>query len=128
MLEAPLEKLACSQVAFAVFSFDARQQRIDFLFRKRQDALADFGGAFLGVRHERTDQYARWIGAQNQAGSLNGDRFDGHAAGWLKTVTAFCMIRISARESRKARVDSAPWLPLTRSTCRASRQPPVLEE
>ena len=47
-------------------------------------------------------------------------------AGSLNTVMAFCMSRISASESRKASVDSAPWFPLTRSTCNASRQPPVL--
>src|SRR3970040_5613 len=46
----------------------------------------------------------------------------------LNTVTVFCINRISPSESRNASVDSAPWFPLTRSTCKASRQPPVLEE
>src|SRR3970040_2352140 len=46
----------------------------------------------------------------------------------LNTVTVFCINRISPSESRKASVDSAPWFPLTRSTCKASRQPPGLEE
>ena len=35
---------------------------------------------------------------------------------------------ISASESRNASVDSAPWFSLTRSTCSASRQPPVSGE
>ena len=50
------------------------------------------------------------------------------AIGCLKLVRMFCASRISARESRKARVDSAPWFPLTRSTCSPSRQPPVSGE
>ena len=52
----------------------------------------------------------------------------GYGAGGLNKVTAFCARRISASESRKASVDSAPWFWFTRSTCNASRQPPVVAE
>ena len=39
----------------------------------------------------------------------------------------FCSACISASDSRKASVDSAPWFWLKRSTCKPSRQPPVVE-
>src|SRR5437879_12255089 len=45
--------------------------------------------------------------------------------GSLKLVSIFCAKRISTNESKKARVDSAPWFRLTRSTCNTSWQPPV---
>ena len=48
--------------------------------------------------------------------------------GSLKLVSIFCARRISANESRNASVDSAPWFPLTRSTCKPSPQPPVSGE
>src|SRR5712691_7489653 len=57
----------------------------------------------------------------------NGD-YTSTAIGSLKLVSMFCAKRISANESKKARVDSAPWFRLTRSTCNPSRQPPVLGE
>lgn len=43
----------------------------------------------------------------------------------LDTDVASCVRRISARESKKARVDSAPWFRLTRSICKPSLQPPL---
>src|SRR5437879_3354110 len=48
--------------------------------------------------------------------------------GSLKLVSIFCAKRISTNESKKARVDSAPWFRLTRSTCNPSRQPLVSGE
>src|SRR5450756_1700536 len=46
--------------------------------------------------------------------------------GSLKLMSVLWSVCISASASRKASVDSEPWFWLTRSTCRPSRQPPVL--
>src|SRR5205085_5650551 len=70
----------------------------------------------------------------SRAGDVN--RLGGHAfgsqlsttMGARKLVTIFCVRRSSARDKRNAKVDSAPWLRLTRSTCSPSRQPPVRGE
>src|SRR5713226_7544557 len=61
----------------------------------------------------------------NETGS---GHYSSTAIGSLKLVSIFCAKRISANESKKARVDSAPWFRLTRSTCNPSRQPPVSGE
>src|SRR5262245_22436987 len=61
----------------------------------------------------------------NETGS--GD-YPSTAIGSVKLVSIFCAKRISATERKKARVDSAPWFGLTRSTCNPSQQPPVLGE
>ncbi len=53
--------------------------------------------------------------------------FDYSADGSLKLVRVFCSACISASDSRKASVDSAPWFWLNRSMCNPSRQPPVVE-
>src|ERR1039457_7264886 len=66
-----------------------------------------------------------WLFQRNETG---GRDYSYAAIGSLKLVSIFCAKRISANESKKARVDSAPWFRLTRSTCNPSRQPPVLGE
>ena len=45
---------------------------------------------------------------------------------WRSGARVLSSSFISPSESRKARVDSAPWFWLTRSSWRPSQQPPVL--
>ena len=82
-------------------------------------------------RIEGPQKNARLVGLEDGGGALtmNGHGLDREtmsvdyaptAIGSLKLVTMFCARRISASESRKASVDSAPWFPLTRSTCKPS--------
>src|SRR5271157_1027768 len=105
---------------------------MDFAFGKSHDPRADFDGALVAHGAKRPGQHTPAVRKQRDGGAFDIDGFHGmigaYAAGSLNTVTAFCMSCISASESRKASVDSAPWFPLTRSTCKASRQPPVFGE
>src|SRR5205085_9823372 len=50
----------------------------------------------------------------------------GHYRAWRNAASELSSRFISASERRKARVDSAPWLRLIRSSWRPSQQPPVV--
>ena len=128
LLEPPSEKLADLRVTLPEFGLHLLPQSMNFVFRQGQDVGADFAGARVGGGKERPEQHARAIGMEHDVGALNSGGFhveESGEAGWRKVVTTFCASCISASESRKASVDSAPWFWFTRSTCSASRQPPV---
>ena len=103
---------------------------MDFIFGKGHDAGANLAGALATHEMKRPQQDTLAVRIQSDFRAFEVDRFHRcrYEAGSLNTVTAFCMSCISASDSRKASVDSAPWFALTRSTCKASRQPPVLTE
>ena len=124
------------------FRGDSVQQRADYGFGQRQDPADDSAGPFGIPRIKRPQQHARLVGLEDGGGAfevhrhgmlfqgneIGGAGYSSTAMGSLKLVSMFCANRISTKESKKASVDSAPWFPLTRSTCNPSRQPPVSGE
>src|SRR5436190_11208578 len=123
LLKAATEELADFQVAFCEFSLHLLQERLDFTVGQGLHVRANPAGSLVGGGMKRPDQHAGAIRMQDELRAPDLNAFhrinNGLTTGSWKTVTAFCMICISASESRKASVDSAPWFPLTRSTCRA---------
>ena len=132
-------------VALGEFGGDFVQERADSLFRQRHDPGDDPADPLGISRIEWPQKNAGLVGLEDGGRAFDVDRICIHglvsqgnetgsgdyfstAIGSLKLVSMFCANRISANESRKARVDSAPWFPLTRSTCNPSRQPPVSGE
>ena len=134
LFEAFQKEFADLLVPLGELSGDFVQQRADPVFRERHDPGDDPGDPLGTTRTEGPEENARLVGLEDRGCTFEVHGHGCHggysamAIGSLKLVSMFCAKRISANESRKARVDSAPWFPLTRSTCNPSRQPPVSGE
>ena len=109
LLEAALEEIPDFQMALVKFRQHLLQQRADLVLGKDNDPGADFDGALLAGDIEGADEHPA---AGRKQGGFGTFQVDGLHAGnegdWLNIVALFCISCISASESRKARVDSAP--------------------
>src|SRR5581483_97526 len=133
LLEAFQETVADLLVALGKLGRHLVQQLPGTVFGKRQDSGDDSGYPLRATRTKGPQENPGLVGTEYGVGTFEvhgywAGGYSVRAMGSLKLVTMFCANCISARERRKARVDSAPWFPLTRSTCSPSRHPPVSGE
>src|ERR1700680_2681080 len=88
---------------------DVFEQPRHLFFRNRHDPVDDSADPLRISRTEVPEEDTRLVGLENNGRAFYGN---GHyapmAIGSLKLVTMFCARRISAKESRNAKVDSAP--------------------
>ena len=140
LLEAVQEEVAGLLVAVVELAHHVAEQEVDFRLGERHQPRQDSLDPLSAGRLERPDDDPAVGGLEHDAGALGSSAGRGGLLGprrqlfmmvqvtctWRKVARVLSSSFISPRDSRKARVDSAPWFTLTRSSWRPSWQPPVL--
>src|SRR5207248_58908 len=141
LLEAVQEELAGPLVPLAELPHHRLQQALDLTLGEGRDARDDLLDPALARHLERPDDDAGVGRPEDDPGALDvhvGDfrprRVElrpfpgdvGHYRAWRNAARELSSRLVSARERRKARVDSAPWFRLIRPSWRPSQHPPVL--
>ena len=138
LLEAVQEELAGPLVPLAELPHHALQQALDLRLGEGRDAGDDLLDPVLARRLERPDDDAGVGRLEDDPGAIDVHVGDlrprceewrpvpgtaGPYRAWRNAARELSSRFISARERRKARVDSAPWFRLIRSSWRPSQQP-----